>query len=243
MVGQAPGLPATQGYGHSTVEMVPFEGREHRTRAALGTGASAYHAPLPQDRLFSLRNEIARQIESAEIPVKYHHHEVGPFGQVEVELGFAPLLRMADATLIIKHDAVSREVGHQSCLPDPIVTGYEDGCFQPWVTVTPDRQTRRFRMWYNMPASPGNADASRLAHIESNDGIHWIRPHRLCETPPIQYGASVLDEGPVVERDVLLAHLRSGFLPRREWGGRTAPSALRDRGFSGRPFSLLYWRR
>jgi glutamine synthetase len=109
--------------GHMAVEMVPFEGREHRNRVALGTGASAYHAPLPQDRLFSLRNEVTRQVESAGIGVKYHHHEVGPFGQVEVELGFAPLLEMADATLIIKH--IVRNVAHEAgltatFLPKPI---------------------------------------------------------------------------------------------------------------------------
>jgi hypothetical protein len=51
-------------------------------------------------------------------------------------------------------------------------------------------------MWYNVPASPGNASESHLACIESDDGIHWIRPHRVCGTPPIQFGASVLDEGP-----------------------------------------------
>jgi glutamine synthetase len=110
--------------GRSAVEVLPFEGREHRSRPALGTSSeSAYHAPLPRDRLFGLRNEITRQVEAAGIPVKYHHHEVGPFGQVEVELGFAPLLRMADATLIIKH--IVRNVAHEAgltatFLPKPI---------------------------------------------------------------------------------------------------------------------------
>ena len=103
---------------------------------------------------------------------------------------------MLDDTLMVKQEGVSRRVNHPSTLPAPIVTGYEDGCFQPYVTVIRDWQTRRFRMWYGVPAIPGNADQSRLACIESDDGIHWTRPHRLCETPPIQFGASVLDESP-----------------------------------------------
>jgi hypothetical protein len=31
--------------------------------------------------------------------------------------------------------------------------------------------------------------------MESDDGVAWRRPHRLLETPYIQFGASVLDEG------------------------------------------------
>lgn len=103
---------------------------------------------------------------------------------------------MLDDTLIVEREGVTRRINRPSRLPDPIITGYEDGCFQPYVTVVRDPASRRFRMWYGVPASPGNASESRLAYIESEDGIHWIRPHRLLETPPVQFGASVLDEGP-----------------------------------------------
>lgn len=48
-------------------------------------------------------------------------------------------------------------------------------------------------MWYGVPV---NAGQSHLAHIESRDGIHFIRPHRVLEDPArIAFGASVLDEG------------------------------------------------
>lgn len=91
------------GTGRICSEIVPYEGREHCDRLGVKTsGRSAYHAPMPQDRLFSLRNEICRQLEGAGIRVKYHHHEVGAFGQQEIEIGFAPLLRMADVTLMTK---------------------------------------------------------------------------------------------------------------------------------------------
>ena len=87
--------------GRSCVEIHPAEGCTHRNDIG-ETSYSAYHAPLHQDRLFEFRCEVVRQIEQAGIPVKYHHHEVGAFGQQEIELGFDSLVRMADATLIVK---------------------------------------------------------------------------------------------------------------------------------------------
>ncbi len=108
----------------SRAEVVPIEGREHRDRPGKGPMCSSgYHAPLPQDQLFSVRNEMVRQIQAAGIEVKYHHHEVGVFGQHEIELGFAPLRRMADATLIVKSIVrnVAAEAGLTATfLPKPL---------------------------------------------------------------------------------------------------------------------------
>lgn len=103
---------------------------------------------------------------------------------------------MLDETLVAEQKQVRREVSHPSRLPDPIVTGYEDGCFQPWVSVVRDPQSKRFRMWYNIPTLPKEPPASHLAYLESEDGIHWLRPHRVLATPSIEFGASVIDEGP-----------------------------------------------
>lgn len=64
---------------------------------------SYYHICPPEDKLFALRNEICLTLEALGIDVKYHHHEVGPLGQAEIELGFGGLLEMADATLRIKN--------------------------------------------------------------------------------------------------------------------------------------------
>jgi glutamine synthetase len=36
------------------------------------------------------------------IPVKYHHHEVGPSGQVEIELNFMPLVKAGDSVALAK---------------------------------------------------------------------------------------------------------------------------------------------
>jgi glutamine synthetase len=110
--------------GHTHAEIVPLEGREHRSQPGIGgASGSAYHAPLPSDRLFGLRNAIAREIEAAGIAVKYHHHEVGPYGQSEIELGFDSLVRMADATLVVKSIVrnIADEMGLTATfLPKPI---------------------------------------------------------------------------------------------------------------------------
>ncbi|MFV2069032.1 MAG: hypothetical protein ACC645_18860, partial [Pirellulales bacterium] len=82
-------------------------------------------------------------------------------------------------------------------IPNPIVTGKEDRNFQPFMTVIRDPQTGRFRIWYNARSDSGKSTSSRLGTMESDDGIHWIRPVRILEDPaPIRYGASVIDEGP-----------------------------------------------
>ncbi len=110
--------------GRNCVEISPAEGCAQAALPGLaGDARSAYHGPLPQDRLFALRCEVVRQIESAGIPVRYHHHEVGPFGQQEIELGFDGLVRMADAVLIVKsfvHNVSSEQGFTATFLPKPM---------------------------------------------------------------------------------------------------------------------------
>ena len=84
---------------------------------------SFYHISPPEDQLFALRNEICRRLEKRGIPVKYHHHEVGPLGQLEIELGFDKPLKVADTTLIVKNSVrnVSAEAGLSATfMPKPI---------------------------------------------------------------------------------------------------------------------------
>jgi len=73
-----------------------------------------YHAAAPADRFEDLRAMMCRRLAEVGIPVKYHHHEVGPAGQVEIELNFLPLLKAADAVAlakwIVRNVALSRGV-------------------------------------------------------------------------------------------------------------------------------------
>lgn len=62
-----------------------------------------YLAVPPAEGLHDLRSEIALTLEAMGIPVRYHHHEVGAPGQCEIEIDLAPLVQVADRTMLIKY--------------------------------------------------------------------------------------------------------------------------------------------
>jgi glutamine synthetase len=64
-----------------------------------------YHAAPPKDKSFQLRQEITQHLLEMGIPIKYHHHEVGSFGQVEIETTMMGLLEAGDAIKLIKYTA------------------------------------------------------------------------------------------------------------------------------------------
>ncbi len=97
-----------------------------------------------------------------------------------------------DDYLIQKHRHLRRTIHPPVRLPAPVVTAVEDGNWQPWFSVLRDPASGRFRIWYNA----WDGEKTRLGYLESEDGIHWERPHRFLDLPtPIKYGASVFDEG------------------------------------------------
>lgn len=62
-----------------------------------------YHLAPPFDRLSGFRSRVAILMEKQGILVKYHHHEVGGPGQLEIEMEFGEMLEMADKTMMTKH--------------------------------------------------------------------------------------------------------------------------------------------
>jgi len=62
-----------------------------------------YHAHPPRDSLYNLRSEMCLYLEDMGVPIKYHHHEVGGPGQVEIETPMMSLLESADATMLVKY--------------------------------------------------------------------------------------------------------------------------------------------
>jgi hypothetical protein len=116
------------------------------------------------------------------------------FSAEPIRLGPGPHL-FIDNYLIADQIFLSRTVNQPLKLPDPVVTGGEDGDqnFQPWMSVIRDEDSGRFRMWYN---TPENIRQSHIGYIESEDGIHWIRPHRVLPDPyEIRFNVSVIDRG------------------------------------------------
>ncbi|MGE5631014.1 MAG: type I glutamate--ammonia ligase [Caulobacteraceae bacterium] len=62
-----------------------------------------YHVALPYDITNDLRSKMSIMLESLGVPVKYHHHEVGGPGQVEIEVEFGKMKDMADKTYLLKY--------------------------------------------------------------------------------------------------------------------------------------------
>ncbi len=72
---------------------------------------NGYHASLPMDVHDGLRSKMTLAMQAWGIPVKYHHHEVGGPGQMEIEVELADMLTHADNTMaakyIIKNEALA----------------------------------------------------------------------------------------------------------------------------------------
>ncbi len=83
-----------------------------------------YHADIPRDVSSDLRSRMCLQLNDWGVPVKYHHHEVGGCGQVEIEVELGELCRMADATMMIKYVIKNLAAKHgktATFMPKPIV--------------------------------------------------------------------------------------------------------------------------
>ena len=82
-----------------------------------------YHMAPPLDKLSGFRSRVALVMEEQGIAVKYHHHEVGGPGQLEVEIELGPMLEMADKTMLTKYiikNAAIAENKTATFMPKPI---------------------------------------------------------------------------------------------------------------------------
>jgi hypothetical protein len=110
-----------------------------------------------------------------------------------------PLLFL-DEYYIDASENISREVmkpTRDANIPNPIVNGKDDGCFQPYMTILRDADTKRFRLWYGRHTEALESNRSHIGYSESADGVHWDRPMQTLKDPgPIQFGVAVVDAGP-----------------------------------------------
>ena len=82
-----------------------------------------YHAALPQDITYDLRNDICLKMDDWGVKVKYHHHEVGGPGQLEIEVEPESMTEMADKTMITKYiikNAAAQAGKTATLMPKPI---------------------------------------------------------------------------------------------------------------------------
>lgn len=80
--------------------------------------------PLPPyDKVHYFRNEMVKLLKSLGIEVEVHHHEVATGGQVEIDLRYDTLVKMADKVMIYKYIArnLAKKLGMVAVfLPKPI---------------------------------------------------------------------------------------------------------------------------
>ncbi|QBE95592.1 Glutamine synthetase 1 [Blautia producta] len=82
-----------------------------------------YHAAAPQDVGYNLRSKMCMLLEEWGVKVKYHHHEVGGPGQMEIEVELGDMVEMADKTMIVKYvlkNAAAAEGRTVTFMPKPI---------------------------------------------------------------------------------------------------------------------------
>ncbi|MBN1344567.1 MAG: hypothetical protein JXQ73_17890 [Phycisphaerae bacterium] len=172
--------------GDKPRELIPPSALRHRSTAAsrieaMMNGKEKVAIPC----LYEIKSALYRPTATPRTTDKPIHLRPGPH-------------LFIDDYLIESSQNVERKVASPNRdLPGPVVTGKKgkgDDCFQPYLEVIRDAKTKRFRIWYG---AAQNASQSHIAYMESDDGINWIRPHRILKDPsPIQFGVSVIDEGP-----------------------------------------------
>jgi glutamine synthetase len=82
-----------------------------------------YHAHPPRDSLYNLRSEMCLHLEEMGVPIRYHHHEVGGPGQVEIETALMGLLTSGDATMKVKYVTKMTAAAHDQTvtfMPKPL---------------------------------------------------------------------------------------------------------------------------
>ena len=89
-----------------------------------------YHVDQPTDIHFDLRNEICEKMMDCGIKVKYHHHEVGGSGQMEIEVELADVCKLADDTMLSKYlirNVAARQGRTATFMPKPIASEAGNG--------------------------------------------------------------------------------------------------------------------
>lgn len=82
-----------------------------------------YHIGAPHDTGSNIRSKMCLLLEDWGVRVKYHHHEVGGPGQMEIEVELGDMVAMADQTMIAKYIVTNTAVAEgktATFMPKPI---------------------------------------------------------------------------------------------------------------------------
>ena len=111
-------------YALDSIEAAWNTGNDERPNLAYKTEHKEGYFPVPpRDTLQDLRTEMVLKMQDVGIEVEIHHHEVATAGQCEIDMRYAPLVRMADNLQWYKHVVrnVAREAGKTATfMPKPV---------------------------------------------------------------------------------------------------------------------------
>ncbi|MDP0499835.1 MAG: type I glutamate--ammonia ligase [Verrucomicrobiota bacterium JB022] len=111
-------------YAVDSVEAPWNTGEDERPNLAYKIPHKQGYLPVsPMDKLMDLRNEMCLTMASIGLDIETQHHEVATAGQCEIDLRFAPLLKMSDD--ICKYKYVVKNVAYKygkaaTFMPKPI---------------------------------------------------------------------------------------------------------------------------
>ncbi len=118
-----------------------------------------YHIGTPQDRYYDLRSRMCLLMDDWGVKVKYHHHEVGGPGQLEIEVELGDIVSMADNTMVTKY-IIRNTAKEEGCtatfLPKPVYNEAGNG-MHVHMLLTKDGKP----LFYD---ENGYAQLSELAH-------------------------------------------------------------------------------
>lgn len=145
-----------------------------------------YHADLPGDRTFDLRNQICLELAKWGVDVKYHHHEVGGSGQLEIEVELGEMTRLADATMaakyVIRNTAAANGMT-ATLMPKPIYGRGRQRHARTHASAQ-ERSARVLRSERLWPAQPhGHALHRRPADARPQPLRHHEPQHEFLQAP------------------------------------------------------------
>ncbi|MCR4655436.1 MAG: type I glutamate--ammonia ligase [Lachnospiraceae bacterium] len=115
--------PESSGFSIGARQAEWSSSHSDNNNAYLINNGKGYHISLPMDINSDLRSKMCLAMQDWGIDVKYHHHEVGACGQMEIEVELGEMLEMADNTMNIKYIIKNEAVRNQktaTLMPKPV---------------------------------------------------------------------------------------------------------------------------
>ncbi|MDO9540829.1 MAG: type I glutamate--ammonia ligase, partial [Kiritimatiellia bacterium] len=153
-------------------------GREENPNLAYKIRYKEGYFPVPPtDSLQDIRSEMMLTLESIGVPIEAQHHEVATGGQCEIDMRFAPLVKMADSAL--KHKYVIKNVARKhnktaTFMPKPLFNDNGSGMHVHLSLWKNDK---------NLFAGEGYAGMSEMA-MHAIGGVLKHAPALLAFTSP-----------------------------------------------------------